>query len=549
MRRPARLSDTAWSAIVWGLAFAVAAWSQLETFLDPFVISEDARQHIYWMQRFREPGLFPDDLLARYSEHYQPWGYVAFYRALAMFADPLSWSRALPVLLSATTAVVLYRLVSKLSDRFGGVLAAACFAVTPEYMSRMSGAFPRGFAYMLLALFLLLLLERRYRSLAVLLVIESLVYPVSFVVSAATLVLGWVGLSTSRPRLQWQWPGREQWPCAVAVGVSCVILFSQFALENDPAIGQTVTRAQMMGSPEYGPRGRIEVLPGPSLATEFVRQMSRGVLPHWRLRTGGWLKLVPIVALLGYLAVRVARGRRTWPRALLAFPVAGVLGFLLAELVLMKLFLPARYLEATIKLSVLIACTAAASDLATQMGTRSMVAARTTRAFWLLLAVAALPVMQGRGLEDRGEARPLAGFLETLPADTLIAAHPRVADDIPYFAARSVLVNYELAHPFYDSYWATVKDRTRAVLAAHYARERREVDAFCRSYGVDVFVVDRRYFRAAYLDGERLYFEPFDTELRDRVDGDRDFALLAVPETERLFDSGDQFVVRCGGAL
>jgi len=546
--RPA-MTDT---RIAMGVALGasvVAIASQFDTFVDPFVISEDARQHIYWMQRFRNPTLFPDDLLVRYSEHYQPWGYIGFYRLLAVLIDPLVVSRVLPVVLSAATAVVLYQLVSSVSDRFGGVLAAACFAATPEYMSRMSGAFPRGFAYGLLATSLLLLLRKRYRWLGAVLVIESLFYPVSFVVSAGTwLLCALVNKNGGFRSLRLHRPGREHWPCAIAVALSCVMLSMQFVFERDPSIGRIVTREQMADAPEYGPRGRIEILPGPLLVGEVARQVVRGVLPHQRssLHAGGWIKLVPIAVLLGYLAIRVARGRREWPWVLLAFPVAGVAGFLLAEVLLLKLFLPARYLEATIKLSVLIACSVAVSDGVAAIRERRAAAAFAMQILVLSVPLLALPAMGGRGLQDRGEARSLAGFLATLPVDTLIAAHPYVADDIPYFAGRSVLVNQELAHPFYDAYWATVSDRTRAVLAAHYARDWSEVDAFCRAYGVDVFVVDRRYFTPSYLDGERRYFEPFDSQLRDLVAGSRDFALLAAAESKRIFETGDQFVVRCG---
>ena len=51
--RQVGMSEASVAALVLLAALAAAIWSQLPTFLDHYVISEDARQHIYWMQRLR----------------------------------------------------------------------------------------------------------------------------------------------------------------------------------------------------------------------------------------------------------------------------------------------------------------------------------------------------------------------------------------------------------------------------------------------------------------------------------------------------------------
>jgi len=39
-----------------------------EAFSSEYVVQDDARQHVFWMQRFFDPGLFPKDLIADSAE-------------------------------------------------------------------------------------------------------------------------------------------------------------------------------------------------------------------------------------------------------------------------------------------------------------------------------------------------------------------------------------------------------------------------------------------------------------------------------------------------
>jgi hypothetical protein len=82
----------------------------------------------------------------------------------------------------------------------------------------------------------------------------------------------------------------------------------------------------------------------------------------------------------------------------------------------------------------------------------------------------------------------LYAFVETLPADTLVAAHPLDADAVPLRTRRSVLVSDVVALPFDHGYYGQVADRTAAALAACYASDWAGVDALGQRYGADVFL-------------------------------------------------------------
>ena len=69
--------------------------------LDPGTVQDDARQHVFWMQRLVDPSILRDDLYADYFASQAPPGYVLLFRALLLFADPLTASKLLPPVLGA----------------------------------------------------------------------------------------------------------------------------------------------------------------------------------------------------------------------------------------------------------------------------------------------------------------------------------------------------------------------------------------------------------------------------------------------------------------
>jgi hypothetical protein len=71
-------------------------------------IQDDARQHVFWMQRFEEPGLFPNDWIADYFQSVAPWGYSHLYKLASLLGfDPFSFNKLLPLLLSLLTTVLV----------------------------------------------------------------------------------------------------------------------------------------------------------------------------------------------------------------------------------------------------------------------------------------------------------------------------------------------------------------------------------------------------------------------------------------------------------
>src|SRR5512136_2221929 len=95
-----RYSKHQW--LIFSLFFPVvfAIWGMCIGFGSPYVVQDDARQHVFWMARFLDPGLFPNDVIADYFQSVAPIGYKALYKGMALIGvDPSLFNKLLPMLL------------------------------------------------------------------------------------------------------------------------------------------------------------------------------------------------------------------------------------------------------------------------------------------------------------------------------------------------------------------------------------------------------------------------------------------------------------------
>jgi hypothetical protein len=135
-------------------------------------------------------------------------------------------------------------------------------------------------------------------------------------------------------------------------------------------------------------------------------------------------------------------------------------------------------------------------------------------------------------------------FIASLPKDTLVAAHPTLADFVPLRARRSVLTSTETSMPWMEGYYRIVKPRVEASLRAAYATDLSALDEQMAPYGVNVFLTGPSVWR------ETGYHEPYNTDLvQDLLERGRQqgFALRMPPADRVLFRSGEYYVVRVDG--
>ena len=81
----------------------------VHAFSSEYIIQDDAHHHIFWMHRFLDPTLFPNDLIADYFQAVAPLGYVWFYKTFTFFQiDPITLNKLLPFGLALITTTYCF---------------------------------------------------------------------------------------------------------------------------------------------------------------------------------------------------------------------------------------------------------------------------------------------------------------------------------------------------------------------------------------------------------------------------------------------------------
>ncbi len=526
-----------------GAALGCAAlwmWWSLAPSLSPNVLQDDARQHVVWMQRLADPGAFPHDLYADYFASQAPVGFVALFRVLLLFGDPITVSKWLPPVLGLAAAAGTFLVVERL---YPSPVAAFCASVLGswyvwQYDDLPTGS-PRAFLLPLTTLLLYgMVAGWRWWAIVGVVALEALVYPsaaalgVAFVGARLVSVRGWL------PRLPQDW---RAWRAAVGSGVVVLVLLAPTVFGSSP-FGPAVDGRAAREQPEFGPRGRSAVF--------FPDPYAYWVVSY---RTGFDLRItdaaqanVPIfyelLLLSGTLLVALAlHGLRPVgpPLApallLLAHVLTASLGlWLLAHVVLFRLYLPARFVAWTVPLVLAMAAGIGIGALLERLGLvlrrwlGGAVARTVPAALALLLAagLAAYPAQfSGNFVEDPTPA--ITAYLRTLPLDALVVGVPTEADSVPAFAGRRVLANREYSLPYHVGYYREVDTRLRDQIRAYYADTPGPLVEFAARYGVTVFLVNRAAFDpATAADAWAGSFEPYGSMVQERVEKGRRFALL-----------------------
>jgi hypothetical protein len=502
------------------LTAAIFIYAHWAAFASPFVINDDVRQQIYWMQQWQDPELFPDDLLTDYARHYVPWGVKGLYWLASGIVGPLLFSKVLTGVLFVFLSVCLFCIGGRLLDQRLAWTTVAVFWLMPFFLHTMSGGLARSFAFPLLAWFWLAWLREEPWGMGGALLSQALFVPYIAPVSAGAALLAWAHQGIRRSAAP-PFPNRSSHVVCLAVAAGLLLLFNyQF---TSAGFGPLVSAADMANRSEFTKEGRFAVVPVPSVFWELI-QPWEFIAPFREV--GPLAGALACAALVG-LAV-VGWRRLDWRGLLPRLEPSVYLGlsslicYAAACLLLLKLFVPDRYLFYTLNLYYCVALALGFQGLSKNWQvTRGL-------AISLLAAVMALSGwrLQGAGLYDYSELTPLYAALAQTPKTALIAGHPDLADNIPTFARRRAFVTFELAHPWSKGYWQKIRPRLEEFFAAYYAGDPQEVRNFCRKHQISYLVVDRRHFTPGFL-AERPFFAPFDAYIRGLVKAGRPFAVLS----------------------
>jgi hypothetical protein len=467
--------------------------------LSPTNLQDDVLRHVFWMERFRDPSLFRNDLIADYYASVAPPGFVALYWTLSPLVDPLLLSKLLPTLLGLVLAVGLFKFVEALQPSPAAAFLATTLSSWYAWQyNDLPSATPRAFLLPLLALLLWALATARRRLVVGLAALLALFYPVGGALALALLATGLFSWRNGRPR--WNPDRRDQLTFATATLLVLVFLLpDQLAGSR---FGPVVTAQEARAMPEFSSAGIHPLfVDDPYVYWLYSNRTGFHLVVPDQLMRGLpiFFELAALASLLPLLMLLRPRWQRLTPAAgLLPRLLLASLGlYFLAHLLLFRLYLPSRYVMWSVPLVFAVAAGLALASLC-----RALARYLEPNRAGLLGALLVLALGLGLALYPAyyngnfwSDPHPaVSAFLRSLPSDVRVAGASVDVDAVPAFAQRTVFASRWHTDPYHLGYYRELQRRLYALIDAYYATSAADLRAFLDREGIDVLLVNRGAF-------------------------------------------------------
>ncbi len=495
-----------WLSLSLGFAAYYGCLGLQKAFRAEYIVQDDAREYVFWMQQFVNPSLFPHDLIADYFKSITPPGYAAIYHLIANVGiQPLLLSKLLPIVISVVTTLYGFGVCLQLFPiPAAGFVAMLLLNQSLWFRDDLCSATPRAFVYSLFLAFLYYVLRRNLIGVITTIVLQALIYPPLVFITIGVLFLRLWNWDHWHPHLQ-----RERIPdfvIAAGLGVLALLPYAVSSAEFSPI----VTKAEALMMPELYPGGRHPYFDSNFWRFWLTGQHS-GILPP----------LLPPLIWAGLGLSIVAKNSVRFPLIrylkseviVLAQTALVSLGlFFAAHALLLKLFFPTRYTTHTWRMVLAIAAGITLTVFldAVLLKCEDLASAHHWKPFVWRLTLTGLigaflilfpnlssnfPATNYRVSSEGG----LYEFLQKQPQDSLIATLSDEANNIPTFAQRSVLIGKEYALPFHLGYYRQIRQRGLELIEAQYSPELAPVQQMVERYGIDFWLLDRTAFTPGYL--------------------------------------------------
>ena len=493
-----------------------------EAFSGEYIVQDDARQHIFWMHRFLDPELFPDDLIADYFQSVAPWGYKTFYWLFSQVGiDPIFLNKLLPLGLSLVTAAYCFGLcIEILPIPFAGFISSVLLSQNLWFQDDIASGTPRAFLYPLFLAVLYYLLRKSLLPFLVAIALLGLFYPQYVILTALILIIRIFNWEKSQFCLSKN--PQDYLFSGLGLGVSLLVIL--FYALNSSNYAPVITASQGKVLPEFGAAGRsVFFLQN---HWNFLLFGSRsGILPK-KL----FLPYILIVGLFLPILLKKEEGKTYTLNRRINLPIqlpllkkitpnikllsqillAGVALFVIAHLLLFKLHLPSRYTNHTFRIVLTIATAIVLcitlDALFNWINKQQLI--ENKRILELIIIGLLLIFLIGNislcknclyPNYHKGQSPEIYEFFAQKPKNILIASLSKEVNYIPIFSQRSVLFAWEYAIPYHLGYYSQIKKRATEFIFAQYHSDIQWMENFINTYGIDFLILDREAFMPEYV--------------------------------------------------
>ncbi|MDY7021394.1 MAG: hypothetical protein SWJ54_08525 [Cyanobacteriota bacterium] len=508
-----------WRTLFWlvlSLTFSVI-YSILvlqQAFDGEYVVQDDARKHIFWMRRFLDPELFPNDLMADFFASVEPLGLTAIYRFFIGFnLDPMTINKCLPLVLGVIMTGYCFGICLELFPvPMAAFIASLLFNQSIWMKDIFVAAIASSFSYPLFFAFLYYFLKKSVIPCLIVLIIEGLFYPPTVLVSAGILFINLIEIKNRR--ISFISDRKQLKFCLTGLIIASLMLVSYLISSSD--YGPIVNVATARVLPEFQEKGRGYFFSDDPIQYWFLGIRS-GMIPRGLF--------TPVTLCFGLFLPLIVKFPRQFPliqqlknsRFFLQLLFVCLSLFFLAHLLLFYLFLPNRYISHSFYLLIAVSTGITlttiidtllrwveGSPVSQSFKTPEMI--KYLLAFGSTIIIAIAVIFYPSFLEQftfpnykQPREATLHDFLSQYPKDTLIASLSPAADNIPSFTQRSVLVAWEYSIPYQVGYHRQIRQRAMDLIDAQYSQSLQVLQNFIQTYNVDLILLDGDAFLPYYL--------------------------------------------------
>ncbi|MGC8659939.1 MAG: hypothetical protein ACP5U1_12780, partial [Desulfomonilaceae bacterium] len=413
--------------------------------------------------------MFQNDFLTNYAQTYVPIGVKALYWIASFRFDPLIFSNILTFMLFVVTAALWFQWGKIFGDNLTAFLLVIAYFLFTGFQYQMSGGLSRSFVLPLMILYLLLVSQEKLFLSGLVILAQPFFNPYVFLLCLCSH--GMMMLTKFGPALVTKIfpnfcnvPGigsYEKQTQKTAIGIlkellvlnipviGGVVFTIASVIWYQSSTGHLISWTEMIGRSEYSELGRYQLYPEPSFFYELVRPWIFNLsFPYWG-PIAGWIMVIIVMGVFAY-ATWNYQSVVKWKglRGLIFLIVASLLLYILARCLLVKLFVPRRYLNYTLNIVYCIGLAVALRIIFEKIKLNGL------RLYAIVLALLVFACYKGRHIEifDYSSDLNLYKFVETTPKNALIAGWPETMDDVMTFGKRRAFVTYKLSHTWVEPF-------------------------------------------------------------------------------------------------
>jgi hypothetical protein len=505
------------------------------------VVQDDFRQSMFWVWRFWDKSLFPDDFIANiYSGTFDRLPLLWMIYAIAPFVtnNMVFFSKFVVIILASGTSLFGFLFFDKISSNkilsLGFTTALATMIWCTDHLS---AAHARSFIWIFIFAMMYFKLCGKDQLASIMTLASLFISPIAFLV--CFVIEGFDILLNYRKELFDFKSLKLRWLLINAAIVVLVYKVIPWTTPNLPfADSEIYSVEELKQLPEFLPGGRHPIF-GSSLWDGSWWNNE-----HWGLGIGFlpisdiliWAMALAVVGFVMYRKrYKVTELLTSIPACLL---YASLALYIAAQILFPLLYMPSRFLGIPLLIIALVIIfligEVLLQDLLNTFAGKTLTASANASFLSILIIVATIGFWFYFTRPQRQYTRYVtmndqtAKIYKSLPKDVLIAAHPLLPDInlVSTIAKRSVFMSYEHANPsFNKKILAEVRRRNIESFNMVYAQSAEELKELMDKNKVTHIAAYAGFYSPQYLSNPK-YIEPYNTYLKELLHGKKNFYLL-----------------------